>query len=221
MFYWTDEKIDWYERASRYTSFHKLLSDEIEKLSNKDESILELGCGLGHVSALLSSNHPIVALDRDERVIKIAREREGKDIYITEDAETTERKGDLLLLLFYGRIMEEDRLEKLLDRANKHIIYVYSKHTGQDKTLNSRAAIEKEKIDDKLNAMGLKHEIKEATIAFNQLLLSMEEAIIFLKESYPNKDINRYLPYVKESDNKDYPFLFLNNKNIVIVDIKK
>ena len=49
----------------------------------------------------------------------------------------------------------------------------------------------------------------------------MEEAELFIKESYPGKDVSLYLPYVKKTGDKTYPYILSNKKRMVILAIDK
>ena len=62
--WWTDEKIAFYERASMYSSFHRDLASLIEEHIGKDDTIMELGAGLGHVTSILyNDGYTISAYD--------------------------------------------------------------------------------------------------------------------------------------------------------------
>ena len=73
MSWWTDESILWYERASKASDYHRRLTDELERHIRKEESVLELGCGLGYEAELLSDDgYDIRAVDIEPVVIEKA-----------------------------------------------------------------------------------------------------------------------------------------------------
>ena len=49
----------------------------------------------------------------------------------------------------------------------------------------------------------------------------MEESELFIKETYPEKDVSLYLPYVKKTGDKTYPYMLSNKKRMVILSIDK
>lgn len=220
--WWNERKIEWYERASLFSDFHTLLSREIEPLINKDETILEFGSGLGYVSEILAKDgYNISSYDIDERVIERAKERSGLDIYHTADYRDLDIRGDVVLTIFFGRLWSDDNLSSLLSRAKKRLISIHSLHTGQNDTIKSRKTPGLEESLSFLKDKGLEAKGKEITIPFPQPLSSLEEAKLFIKESYPGKDVSLYLPYVKKTGDKTYPYILSNKKRMVILAIDK
>ena len=220
--WWNERKIEWYERASLFSDFHTLLSREIEPLINKDETILEFGSGLGYVSEILAKDgYNISSYDIDERVIERAKERSGLDIYHTADYRDLDIWGDVVLTIFFGRLWSDDNLSSLLSRAKKRLISIHSLHTGQNDTIKSKKTPGLEESLSFLKDKGLEAKGKEITIPFPQPLSSLEEAKLFIKESYPGKDVSLYLPYVKKTGDKTYPYILSNKKRMVILAIDK
>lgn len=219
--WWTEDKISWYERSAIYSSFHTDLASIIEQHLIKNESVLEFGCGLGHIASLLASTHPILAIDIDEEVIKRAKEREKKDIYFNFDYKKFKEKKDALLCIFFGRIKEEDNLSFLMDRTKRHLIYIYSEHKGQRDDLISRKSPTKEEMEEYINEKGYPFSSSSYTLSFPQYLKSKEEAEIFIKATYPKNKTKEYMEYVKESGIEEYPFILENKKKIILFDIYK
>ena len=220
--WWNERRIEWYERASSLCDFQPLLSEEIKALIPKDESILEFGCGLGYVSEILSrSGYDISAFDIDERVIKRARKRSGLDIFHTSDYKTSDAFGDTVLLVFFGRLWLEDNLNTILSHAKKRIVSIHSLHRGQNNNLKSRNTPTLSESISYFREKGFSVEGKELSIPFPQPLRSMEEAELFIKENYPKMEPSLYFPYIKETDDKNYPFILFNEKKMVILDIEK
>lgn len=219
--WWSDEKIEWYERASEYSSFHKELSLIIENHLEKDESVLELGCGLGHVASILSNTHPVHAIDIEEKPIERAIKREGKNIYYVSDWKDWTKKADAVLCIFFGRLNEEERLQKLFSLAGRHLIYVYSEHKGQRDDLVSHNTPSMAEMSELLKAEGYKAYGERFTLSFPQPLKSLSEAEAFISLSYPGKNVKDYLRYVIPSGNPDYPYILKNEKKLVFFDIMK
>ncbi len=219
--WWTEDKINWYERSAKYSSFHADLASVIEEYLVENESVLEFGCGLGHVASILSSSHPTIAIDIDEEVIKRAREREKKDIFLHYDYREYREKKDALLCIFFGRIKEEDNLPFLMERTKRHLIYIYSEHRGQSDSLRSRKSPTKKEMEDYIKEKGYPFSSSSLTLSFPQYLKSEEEAELFIKATYPENKTKEYMEYVKKSGIEEYPFILENKKKIILFDIYK
>ena len=220
--WWNSRKIDWYERASRFCDFQSLLTKEIESFITKDESIVEFGCGLGYISEnLYNHGYDVTAYDIDQEVIERAKKRSGLDIYHTEDYKESNIKRDVVLTVFFGRLWLHDNLSSLLSHGRKRLVSIHSLHIGQNDSLKARYTPTLEESISLLEEKGMKARGREISISFPQPLESMEEAKIFIEESYPGKDISLYLPYIIKSDDSSFPYTFSNEKKMVILDIQK
>lgn len=217
--WWSERKIEWYERASSQCSFHRELSAVIERYLKKGESVLELGCGLGHTAAVLSSTHPVTAIDIEGAPIKAAVEREGKNIYHVSDWREWKEKSDAVLCIFFGRLYDTERLSSLFSLASRHLVYVYSEHRGQSGSLVSRPVPTLSQMKTFLSSEGYTAESESFTIPFPQPLKSMEEAVEFIRVSYPGKNMDDYLRFVTGTDNDSYPYILKNDKKLVLFDI--
>ena len=219
--WWTPDRIKWYERAAERCTFHRDLVKVIERHLNEGESILELGCGLGRASALLSRSHPIHAVDIDKAAIDTAMKREKADIYSVMDWKDLKETADCVLCIFFGHL---DRLELLplqMNMAKRHAVFIYSEHRGQKDDLVLKETTPKEEMERKLNALGYGVESESFTLSFPQPLLSLEEAEEFIALSYPKKSICDYLPFVTKSGDRDYPYVLKNEKKMLLFDISK
>jgi len=219
MSWWTDESILWYERASKASDYHRRLTDEIERHIRKNESVLELGCGLGYEAELLSDDgFDIMALDKEPKVIEKARARTGKDIFLCCDASERGEKADVVLCVNYGHIEDAGDLKEIVEHATRKVIYVISRHSGHNQDTRADRT---DLITGILEKEGLKYSKEELDLVFNQPLVSEEEARVFIRWTYLGKNENQYLRFLEKADNKDYPYVFKNRKNLVLFDIKK
>ena len=99
----------------------------IKKYKNNAQLVLDLGCGTGRHSLLLSKkNYTIVGIDKSKEMIKKAIENRDKTEYycdfIKENIETfnLENKYDVALCLFETFDYIED-IEKAVKNINKHL----------------------------------------------------------------------------------------------------
>ena len=212
--WWSNEMIKYYQRAASISSFHKELATLIESLISKDESIVELGCGLGYLSAELARRgYNITGLDNDEGAIAFAKEHFPSVNFVKEDAYKDEIKADVSLCVFFGRILEEDNLTSLLSTASSRLIYLTNEHNREtEPSFNKSKA-----LSDELKRMGIKHSVSYHTLNFDQPLIDEEDAKTFLSSSY-RKDIPLHLI---PSNRSDYKYLLPKVKAFGIFTIHK
>ena len=219
MSWWTEESIEWFIRASRDSDYHRRLTDELERHIRKDESVLELGCGLGYEAELLfGDGYDIRAVDIEPVVIEKARERTGKDIFRCCDASELRERSVVALCINYGHIEDASDLKEIVEHATRKVIYVISRHSGHNQDTRADRT---DLITGILEKEGLKYSKEELDLVFNQPLVSEEEARVFIRWTYLGKNENQYLRFLEKADNKDYPYVFKNRKNLVLFDIEK
>ncbi len=217
--WWTPQRIEWYERASARCDFHTRLAGIIERHLTPGESIFELGCGLGYVSAILSLSHPIRAVDIESAAVECAEKREKKNIYMLSDWKDVKEKADCVLAVFFGHLDKTDDLAAQMEKAEKHAVYIYSEHRGQKDDLILKETTRREDMERKLRSLGYSVESESFTLSFPQPLLSLEEAEAFIALSYPKKKVSDYLPFVTESGDEEYPYILKNEKKMLLFDI--
>ena len=212
--WWTDEKIAFYERASRYTSFHRDLASLIEEHIGKDDTIMELGAGLGHVTSILyNDGYTISAYDSCKNAVDYANRREGRELIALSDAYSLKERADVVLMLFFGSIREKSDLDYFISLARKKIIYVISRHKGNP---YSTRKDRREEISSLLSGCGMKFSIIDTMLQFDQMLKE-EEVEEYFNISYGNNDI----PKLEKTNDWQYPLVFKNRKEISIFIIEK
>ena len=216
--WWDEERIIWYERAARCCSFHKELSEIILKHIDISRPVNEIGCGLGHAAEILYKRGvDISASDRDPMVIKAARERSGLDIFSVHDAEKGIGPTPQLLMIFFGRLIDDGKLGRYLENAER-IIYILSEHSGQGIDTGRKGSMETERFLREYP--GIDFSAEHFMIPFPQPLESIDEARYFIGKSYGEDRIDALLPFVQPS-HKDYPLIFINNKKCTLFDIRR
>lgn len=218
MTWWTEESILWYERASNAGNYHGKLTEAIKRHIREDESIIELGCGLGYEAELLSdAGFDILAYDKEKKVIDEARKRSGKDIFLCSDVSDIRIKADVVLCINYGHIESDADLKAIKDHALKRVIYVISRHSGHNQdTRPDRTDL----ITGILEKEGMRFSKEELCLDFSQPLGSEEEARSFIRWTYLGKNQNQYLGFLEKTYDNDYPYVFRNRKNLVLFDIE-
>ncbi len=216
--WWDDERITWYERAAGASSFHKNIAEEIKAMIRKEDRIEEEGCGLGHIAQILAADgYDIKACDADRKAIERARKRSSLDIFSVRDFRDPLPYADVLLMIYFGRIAENDSLDRLLEAAPA-VIYILSHHRGQDTDMRAKKSNVEETITY-LDSKGASYETKTVTYDFSQPLISIEEAERYIARMYGKENIRAFLPFLKEGN--DYPYMLRNMKTSTIFTIRR
>ena len=219
--WWDADRIKWYERASEMSSFQEDLSLLLREHLDKDESIIELGTGLGYQGELLSKmGYDITSYDIDEEAIARARLRTGLDIFKLSDYKDIGKTGDVVLSVFFGRLTEADNLARILKIARKRLVYVQSCHRGQRRDLNKKKD-SVEKTMEFLQESGPCHSFTIHKLSFAQPLESKEDALAFITSYYGKDRIGEYMEFVTKSEDARYPLVLKNEKEFAIFDIIK
>lgn len=209
MEWWTPQRMDWYIRASQCSEFHERLACEVARLVPNGKTILEVGCGLGYMTRALSKKgYSIEGIDNDENAISKAIELSGDtDLFAVDDYTTTERKANIVLAVFCGRIDEEGLgfFERI---ADERVIYIVSQHRyssiRQDRSLG---------ISNYLKKTGYHFTKKELYLRFDQPFESLKDAESFFEIQHGNTGLEA------KPSNGPYPYIFENEKKMSLFDI--
>ena len=210
--WWSDERIRLYEKAASASTFHKDLTKLIMAHLDKEDAIVELGCGLGYITHELSSNgFEVTGIDTDEKAIAFAKSRFPSSSFLLADAYTTPIVRDVALAVFFGRIREEDNLDVLLSSCTKKLIYIQNEHAGAGETRFSRSL----ETVNYLRERCVKYTFSLERLSFNQPLSSKEEAESFIRENYKNRTINTAI------EKTDDGYIAINRKAFGLFVISK
>ena len=210
--WWSDNKIMFYERAANNSLFHDELTSLIIKHLNINENIIELGCGLGYItSKLYDKGFDIKGIDNDEKAINFAKSKFVNKPFILGDAFSITKLPDVILCVFFGRIKEDNNLDKLLSLCKKKIIYIQNEHAGSLETSFERS----NETALFLKSRGVNFSYSSHRLPFDQALNDEDEVSLFLNENYKNRDVNIKI----EKTNNG--FIARNNKAFSIFEIKK
>ena len=212
--FWTSERIGYYDRAAKDTSFHRFLASEIEQHISRGDRIIELGAGLGYVTEILwRSGYDIKGYDNCQAAVESANRRAGTDLVAYADADDIREGADVLLMLFFGNMSCVEGVRRYTALAKK-TIYVISAHSGyrwsDRKDRSAEVGLALEKAGATYGKKVLFHE-------FNQPLESMDDAARFFKTSYNSTKI----PFLERSTDEDHPLLFRNRKKMYMYLIER
>ena len=216
--WWDDERIRWYREAAAETRFHRSLADEIEKHIGKDETILELGCGLGYVAGLLHGDgFRISATDSDPAAIEEAIKRTGYGIYSLLDASSPLPYADTVLMIFFGHLSDDGNLRRYLESAGK-LIYIISEHRGQSGSLRHRPGEPDATMRFLSSQKGIRWRRIPFEADFSQPLRSIEDAWTYTRRMYGNEKAGKYMEFIRRTDEG---YLLPNHKHASIFIITK
>ena len=182
----------------------------IDLLGNvKDKKILDLGCGNGKVSRILSKNGAkVYGVDKTEEQLSIARESESKVVYFLGDITNLNeidlpKDFDIIISLMTFLYLDEKQIIETLLQIKKHIkkdgVFIYANiHPSRYK--------ENEKVEDEipttsgdvLKTVFYNHSSSFIKKAFNDTGFSIKNII----EPTPTSD-----------EIKEYKILFSDNLN--------
>lgn len=206
--WWSDDKIRWYFEASQESSFHQELTNLLIPYVQKEDEIVELGCGLGYITNKLNHlGYSAIGYDIDQKAIDFASSQFGPYYKVLDCLETVPL-SDVCLAIFFGHFRELDFLNKVLE-STKRIIIVSNLH-NQFKTKNH---IELTNLFTKL---GLNFEQFKGEIPFHQPFSSYSDALSFIEAYYPNDKVKVANNLKMSSDG----YLLENNKNFIITIIE-
>ncbi len=215
--WWTEQSMDWFERASSLSDYHEHLCDVLMPyLSGR---ITEAGCGLGYEARILHARGvDITAFDKDASVIERARSTSGLDIFRCMDFSQLSEIPDVLLCINFSHMESRDVFDNLMAHAKKRLVYVLSRHRGPGKSARpDRSSL----VEQIVRESGFPYERRDFALQFDQPLRSLDEARDFIAWTYPDDDMQACMQSVVESGNPQYPYVFGNRKELVLFAVDK
>jgi SAM-dependent methyltransferase len=234
-FEWTNEKIEFFERASEYTGFHKNLAAIILPHIDSDDTLIDVGCGLGLIDFELASYvKSVTAVDTHPAVIQYMQRRIKQSGLCNifpriEDAEALDGETwDVILMSFFG--VCDDLLNAMISKAKKRAIVICHDRTREavcDSIVpgaNRRFADDTERF---LNANGYHYDRQVVAFEFGQPLKSEREAIRFW-ECYASEadagekaaHMESFLKRLIKTENPVYPYYLPKLKQMAVFAVE-
>lgn len=221
MFFWTEDSIEWYRAAAQAGTFHADLAQILLSKIEKDESVCELGCGLGYLAAELAKGcHSVLAVDTDARALAVLRERQIENVTILcgdAHALPPDVQCDTMVLCFFGRLTENDNFDRYFAHCTRRLIAIVNSSTQSVISPTGKSRPEKERspqIAAFLQARNVPFHLQETTLSFGQPFKTQTEAQAFMRHYDKNSteeqikahakadllktDDGYYLPYQKK-----------------------
>lgn len=236
LFDWTYEKIEYFITASEYTEFHKKLAKFIVPYLDKDDNLIDVGCGLGRIDLEIADKvKTITAIDENAKVIEAflndVRERGITNIFpkIKDFNDIKENQWDTLLLSFFGE--PDEKMKALIGSVPKRTILIT--HGEDNEPLNSKVhplvkTVFVSELESYFIEMNYKYTKQNVVIDFGQPLKSMDDAIEFLNsyalqrnEREKKERLDVMLARVVETGDSRFPFFLPKERHISILVVEK
>ncbi|HHX37442.1 MAG TPA: class I SAM-dependent methyltransferase [Clostridiaceae bacterium] len=190
-FYWSNERIEHYWKASLFSGFHKHLAEIIKPLCQKKDHLIDIGCGPGPLSLYLAPcvKH-LTAVDVSPQALaRLEEQAVAKQIhnvnYVNCPAEALCDTFDVVVMSYFGTpfsLMEHCLtlsrriLIRVIDTDKKSLPAGFGKRRERENEETVRLA---------LDSLGIPYAVSRHELEFGQPLKSHEEARSFLKLYYP------------------------------------
>lgn len=225
--FWSEDRLRFYHDAALKSDFHQKISDFIAPHISPNDTVLDLGCGLGFlIDELKSKVKNIWGADIDQRALKFLNERQPEvSTYRVKFPEELPPPADVLITMFFGRnLIEHEAFDKLYHK--KHIV-IRNRSRCKLEVPDQRALDRRTDLDmvEYAKSHGLMYDHYELDLRFDQPLRSREDALIFAMNYKPTEDKTHYDDYLERvlepTDDPEFPFVIRKSKELGIVIIRK
>ena len=225
MGFWPKNSLLWYDNAAKMFQYPQLpFGKEIMKLISKEDTVLDLGCGIGAASFMISPLcRQVIALEPDENALMylmdIAKEKNIKNIKAVNDCWPPSKtmEADVIIALHVqGAFKKKENIELMVNSAKKGGFIAcggnLSAVLGNFKQLKEKLDIKEGYSDCKngcwvkgiLDGLGVKTFCKSVNFQFGQPLDSIEEVVEFVKWQIGSNLVTKEL--LEECCQKDIAF---------------
>ncbi|MEG1448703.1 MAG: hypothetical protein RSC41_05155 [Oscillospiraceae bacterium] len=236
MFYWSDQRISWYDDAAKISQYHNVIIKNIFPYVDKNSTVFDVACGLGYISEKISPFvKDVCCFDIDKNAITSLGKRchhieNIQCIYGDWKENLIGRKCDVAIMSYCNGIIEH--FDFLSSVAQEYIIGIHlfknkvhnfgvNNHTDLDKTFTRRETTET--IMEFLNKKNIPYEVKKISCEFGQPFRTKAEVYDFIREYFKLTNISTIEAIISENlVEKDNYFYLPNNKEsgIIIINTK-
>ncbi len=229
MFRWTEESIRWWQRARAYTSHYKEMAELVLPYLAKEETLFDIGCGLGYIDLELAPHvKQIRAFDIEEKVLQELKKeveiQQLTNVFTSKEnwLKLPDQSCDSLLACSFGSM--EEYLNDFLRIAKKQVLILkrnrskFSQKNNKGKPLYSVAGCE-----SYLKENNILFQKVSVYSDFGQPLESLEEAekFVLFHRINGNEPIKEYLKQHLEPGRYGYPYYLSNRKEMCLFIIAK
>lgn len=236
MFYWSNQRIKWYDDAVKCSQYHETVINEILPYTKKSDTVFDIACGLGYISERISPYvKEVYSFDYDKNAINSLDKRcksikNLNCVFGDWHENLIGRKCDVSILSYCNGIIEY--FDFLKSITNNYIIGIHllrnkvhnfgvNKHTDIGKTFKRRET--SETIMEFLDKNKIPYELKKISCEFGQPFKEKSEAGDFIKEYFKITDKEKIDEIIKSNLIKKENYYYLPNmkeSGIIIIDIK-
>ena len=227
---WNEQSIGKFIEASEYTAYHKNLAAKIIPYLDKNDTMLDVGCGLGRLDLELSQHvAEILAVDVSESAIKALQQgielTGAKNIRtrVSDEGEITETY-DIILMSFFGRPDMSD----FIKRSRRKLIRIVGAGEKSGLYPERHRRVEKNAVPgvrSELDALGVEYSLELCAIESGQPLRTWRDAEVFVLSNAPEADadeINEFLnAHIESTGREDFPLYLPYQKELGIFVIDK
>jgi precorrin-6B methylase 2 len=236
LFEWTDEKIEWYARASEATGYHRRLAELIAPCLSPRDSVIDIGCGLGLIDMEIApAVNRITAIDIDALPIAhlkraLALRGIGNVFPKVRDASLIEAgEWDVVLMCFFGTPETLGGILNVLASSPACRQLILIMHGEGASAAKSKVADKVERVfcgdmERFLADRGFSCDKRILDIEFGQPLRSEDEARRFLAcygrepdGEAVQKRVEAQLEKLRRMGDKEYPYFLPRMKNTAIL----
>lgn len=229
---WNENTITWFLRASAYTCFHRILAKAILPHLEANDSVCDIGCGLGRLDLELAPHvAEMTALDINPDVVRIldgdATAQNHQHLSaICMDAAMLSSVYDVVIMSFYGKIDSElenfercckKKIIRIVNEQNHSRLYPGAhRRTKKDTVSIVRQALLREKRSFHLDLVSAE---------FGQPLRTWQEATEFVRHHAPEaceQEISAFLDeQIIQTAHEEFPLYLPNQKSVGIFVIER
>jgi SAM-dependent methyltransferase len=176
---------EWY---SSYYDKEKKEEKAIKKITKDAKNILEIGCGTGRITKLLTGkNKRVTAIDKDEHALQQAQKNISEVEFLLEDINTyrPEEEFDCIICSWAG-LHYQPQLKKIIKQLHKHLssqgkLIIIEPYYGTEYIEILQKISPRDTEYAKLKFLELKNELFT-------LFGSIQEEVIQTKYTFPDKE---------------------------------
>lgn len=237
MFIWSDQTIGWFQDAAEYTHYYDHIAEHIRPFLKKDDTLCEIGCGLGYFSAALASKvHHITAVDISNRAIcQMKKNLETRQITNVALIEANwlnwqpEKKFDAIIISYFNAIRKN--WLKLTQLSRKYIIAVLANGQSSNNLICKNYSFQPNNeferetvanVSDFLQTNHIPYTLIELELEFGQPLANYASAKQFLRHYYAMENEEKITAYLQKNLqllSDGYYLPKIKKSGIIIIDL--
>lgn len=220
MFNWTRQTIGWYAAAVAYTGFGRKLADIVTDYLPKNETVCDLGCGIGWLALELAARgYAVTAMDKSAGAIAWLRdERDRRGLSTLEALEQDWRSleeeplWDNIVMVSAGRSEDTEPFFRRLCR--KRLIVADRVHLSSHVRADGGTSAQRRILP---SAAGPMEALQTFSLEFGQPLTSLEDARAYISVFGGAAAMGETLSTLVETGDAAFPFYLPYRKDLELI----